>query len=379
MGKAVLLGLLTTLAVPAIGQEGVVLRDVVYDPGQPHAEMDIYFPPGAKETNRFPAVLVIHGGGFFAGDKGGEREVEIANTLAANGYVAASLNYALGTQRERFAAFPQNVHDCKTAVRFLRKNADRYLIVPGDIGAIGGSSGGNLAMLLGYTQPRDGLDPAVPYAEFSASIQAVGDLYGAADFTDTGVLSETLMAISVHLTREQRIAVSASTYVTPDDAPTLILHGTRDDTVPIRQSEETAKVLDSVGLLYQFVAVSQAGHGFDLENTGTDLRPVTIGFFHRYLKNNAPPAAPPGAVAVARVAPTRVDLSWSEGFFDETGFKIERSIDELSWDEVAIAGPNATAYSELGLDPGTTYYYRIRTLNPGGESAPSPTVRVPNR
>lgn len=233
-------------------------------------------------------------------------------------------------------------------------------------------------MLLGYTQPRDGLDPAGPYAGFPASVQAVVDLYGGADFADPGVMSETLIAMTASLTQAQKAAVSPRTYVTPDDAPTLILHGTRDDTAPIRQSESVAAVLESHGLLFKFVAVPQAGHGFDLENSGTDLRRVTIDFFHQYLKDDAPPAGPPGAVAAERVNATRVDLSWSEDFYDETGFKIERSIDELAWVEVAMAQANATMYSDLGLMRDTTYYYRIRTVNPGGESAPSPTVRAPN-
>ena len=117
-------------------------------------ELDLYLPDEANTRKRFPAVVIIHGGGWFAGDKGARRERNIGVTLARSGYVCASINYRLAAKKETNfaqhleAVWPGNLHDCKTAVRFLRKYADRYHIDPRHIGAIGGSAGGHLTAVL---------------------------------------------------------------------------------------------------------------------------------------------------------------------------------------------------------------------------------------
>ncbi len=150
-------------------------------------KLDLYLPGNARGGKRFPAIVIIHGGGWFAGDKEARRERNIAVTLARAGYVCASINYRLAAKEDtNFAqhlatVWPGNLHDCKTAVRFLRKYADRYHIDPRRIGAIGGSAGGHLTAVLGLTVSGDGLDPKAPYGEFSCRVQAIVPMYGVHD------------------------------------------------------------------------------------------------------------------------------------------------------------------------------------------------------
>ncbi|MDB5322333.1 MAG: repeat-containing protein [Phycisphaerales bacterium] len=79
--------------------------------------------------------------------------------------------------------------------------------------------------------------------------------------------------------------------------------------------------------------------------------------------------APTGTVATG-VSTGEIDLVWnnSEG---ETGYRIERSIDERTWATVATVGADVTSYANTGLAGGTRYIYRVRALNAGGASAPS--------
>ena len=91
-------------------------------------------------------MLIIHGGGWVGGDKGVSREFKIGTTLAKAGYVCASVNYTL----ER-GNWPQNLFDCKNAVRYLRKNSDNYQVDAKHIGVVGGSAGGHLALMVAYT------------------------------------------------------------------------------------------------------------------------------------------------------------------------------------------------------------------------------------
>src|SRR5262245_32236662 len=172
--------------VPAFGQtdvkvpEGVRIEgDVEYlEPGRTE-KADLYLPASVIKGQRRPAVLIIHGGGWTGGDKAAAREFNIGTNLVLHGYVGMSIDYVLSTQGK--VTWPQNLYDCKTAVRWLRKNAERLQIDPDHIGVIGGSAGGHLAAMVGLTGPADGLDPKGPYGEFSCRVQCAVDLYGPAD------------------------------------------------------------------------------------------------------------------------------------------------------------------------------------------------------
>ncbi len=117
--------------------------DVVYAQyGERRLLLDIMAPKTARATNKLPCLVVVHGGGWYNGDKTKFRA--LATRLATRGYVVASIEYRLAGE----AAFPAAIHDCTAAVRFLRANADKYYLSPDKIGAIGGSAGGHLVGLM---------------------------------------------------------------------------------------------------------------------------------------------------------------------------------------------------------------------------------------
>ena len=256
-----------------------VERDVPYLEAGRAETGDLYLPSGGAPGERRPAVLIIHGGGWTGGDKHNAREINIGTNLAAHGYVALSINYALATSRH--VTWPQNLHDCKTAVRWLRKNADRFQIDTNHIGVIGGSAGGHLAAMLAVTGPADHLDPTQPYGEFSCAVQCAVDFYGPADLArhrDLAMLGKTRgQDLSIYR------AASPITYADRRNPPILIVHGTADKTVNVNQSELFAAALEAAGAPHQLVIVPGAGHSFDLEPKQRDLRPLVLGFFDRHL------------------------------------------------------------------------------------------------
>ena len=86
-----------------------------------------------------------------------------------------------------------------------------------------------------------------------------------------------------------------------------------------------------------------------------------------------PPDAPSNLNATA-VSDVRIDLSWQDNASDEDGFKIERKTGlSGTWSQIATVGANTTGYQNTGLSPGTTYYYRVRAYNSGGNSSYSNT------
>jgi acetyl esterase/lipase len=261
--------------------DGVIIeQNVAYlAPGRTETA-DVYLPAKRDRGARSPAVVIIHGGGFTAGDKAMAREFNIGTNLALHGYVGMSINYALASKGN--PTWPKNIQDCMTAVRWLRKNADRLQIDAAHIGTIGGSAGGHLAAMLGVAESKDGLDPAGPYAEFSCRVQCAVPMYGAYDFTDRKDL------IILDKTRDQAPdlyrAVSPITYLHRGTPPMLVLCGTADSPGTVAQSERFAAALKKAGVEHEHVLVEGAPHSFHLQPKQRDLRPLVLGFFNKHLR-----------------------------------------------------------------------------------------------
>ena len=85
-----------------------------------------------------------------------------------------------------------------------------------------------------------------------------------------------------------------------------------------------------------------------------------------------PPAAPSSLVALS-AGTTQIDLSWNDNSNNESGFKIERSLDGVNFSQIATTGSNTTTYSDSGLASATTYHYQVRATNADGDSAYSNT------
>ena len=265
-----------------------VERDVVFLTDDRTEKADLYFPLEAPKAARMPAVVWIHGGGWNGGQRDGNREVNVCGTLAGNGYVAMSIDYKLAMTGG--AVWPQNLADCKTAVRWLRKNAERLRIDPERIGVMGGSAGGHLAAMVALTTKEDGLDPAGPYGDFSCAVRCCVDMYGITDiarYHDVKMLGKTI-AEAPELYR----LASPLTYVRSSSPPFLILHGTADTTVKIDQSKWLAAALAKAGVAHELVIIPDAPHTFDLQPKQRDLRPVVLGFLDKYLKAPAPKLNP---------------------------------------------------------------------------------------
>jgi lysophospholipase L1-like esterase/fibronectin type 3 domain-containing protein len=87
------------------------------------------------------------------------------------------------------------------------------------------------------------------------------------------------------------------------------------------------------------------------------------------------PAAPggPAGVTATAVSTSRIDVSW-DPVANATGYRIERSSNAADWSTLGSVAGNVTSYSDTGLAPATTYYYRVFALANGIESPPSGTA-----
>ncbi len=230
--------------------------------------MDIASPT-AKGV--YPAVICVHGGAWRMGNR--EEMQRWIELLASEGYVAASISYRLIPE----AHFPDPIADCKTAVRFLRANAEKFQIDANKIGAIGYSAGGHLVCLLGTTNKSAGFDGS-EYPEQSSRVQAVVSYFGPTNLEFYGndesaqnAIFEPLLGARYKDKPELYRKASPLSYVSKDAPPFLFLHGTKDWLVPIEQSRQMNRKLKELGVKSQVVEIEGASHGF----TGADNRRTT--------------------------------------------------------------------------------------------------------
>jgi pectinesterase len=203
-------------------------------------QLDLYRP----ESNRIcPAVIIVHGGGWVAGDRTMERS--FARHLAARGYAAATVSYRLGEP----GRFPHAILDLRTAVRWLRAHASEFQLNPARIGAIGGSAGGTLAAFLGATNGDATYDPGSPTD--GGAVQAVVDVDGLATFLDNALITQSEGPPSPYYVfqhgtyrnaRATWVEASPLNHVGPRSAPTLFIKSTTQRPILPGRDEMAARL-----------------------------------------------------------------------------------------------------------------------------------------
>lgn len=265
-----------------------VQKDVAFLGADRKEKLDAYLP-AASFVRPLPAVIFIHGGGWSGGSKDDGRSREICGALAGNGYAAFSINYLLnettkdakGKTVVSRAAWPQNFHDCKSAVRFLRKHAAKFGLDPNRIAVMGASAGAHLALLVGATENSAEMNQGGLHLGESNAISAVIAFYGRFDVTEdrrdrfAGAIPEETLA--------NAIAASPATHLTKDMPPVLAVQGDADKIVPVTFGRRLAERLQALGVPHEYVEIPGAEHSFGLTPPEKDLRPTVLAFLEKYL------------------------------------------------------------------------------------------------
>lgn len=232
-------------------------QDVAYAQTSAAQKLDIYLPE--EGDGPFPVIVSIHGGAFRIGDKADGQLTPMLEGLK-RGYAVVSINYRMSGE----ALFPAAVHDVKAAIRWIRANAETYHLNAEKIAVWGGSAGGHLAAMAGVTGGVAGLeDLSLGNAEFSSRVQAVVDWFGPINFltmdeafkasgkgrpdhNEAGSPESQYLGQKITEIPELVKASNPETYISADDPPFLIQHGTEDPLVPTEQSIHFAHELEKV-------------------------------------------------------------------------------------------------------------------------------------
>ena len=269
--------------------QGVTLQaDIAYvGNDNPRQRLDLLLPARRLNDRPLPVIAFIHGGGWRNGDKRSGL-ARLAPYVATGRYAGVSIGYRLTGE----AKWPAQIRDCKAAIRWIKAHADRHQLDPNRIGAWGTSAGGHLVAMLGVSGGVEELEAASgPKSKLDGRVTCVVDFFGptellsmndrptqidhnAADSPEGRLIGGALPA-----NRDRARHASPMTYVTADDAPILIMHGTKDPLVPYDQSVRFHAALKAADVSSTLISVTGAGHGL----RGPQVEQRVSRFFQRHL------------------------------------------------------------------------------------------------
>jgi acetyl esterase/lipase len=176
---------------------------------------------------------------------------------------------------------PDAVEDVREAVRFVRAHASTYGVDPERLGVFGGSAGGHLSLMLGLAgggvqAARDEGAPATGVAAEPVRVAAVAAYFPPVDLRRMVGPSERFPALDFD--PELADDVSPLLFVTPDDPPVLLVHGTADTLVPLSNSQVLHEALAAKGVESRLLVLDGAGHGFEGEQATEAITAVADWF-----------------------------------------------------------------------------------------------------
>ncbi len=274
-----------------------VLRNIPYGPGGVRQQLDVYRPRFIPEGG-CPVLLQIHGGAWMMGDKSSQA-LPLMYTLASRGWIVVAANYRLSPS----VGFPTHLHDCKSALCWIRENGREYGMNPDFVAVTGGSAGGHLSALMGLTGNRRELQPDHP--DTDTSVQACIPFYGVYDMLvrenqhpNRQVYERFLRGKVIYETPQENPQLwdlaSPIVQVQPDVPPFMVVHGTHDSLAVVAEGRTFSRKLRELSHSpVVYLEMPGAEHAWE---TVHSLRTEhTVDGVHRFLEwvraGNAQPAS----------------------------------------------------------------------------------------
>lgn len=223
---------------------------------------DLYLP--ANRTEETKVMILIHGGGWTSGDKSDMNSFRDYILQNLSDIAVVNMNYRLAN--ETTDAYPTQINDITSVVDFLQNKQSEY-VISDDLGFIGTSAGGHLALLWSYA--------------FDSNNQTdmVCSVVGPTNFTDPAylentnpILQEMLDLFGVDATTAFLEEVSPYHQASNTSPPTILFYGGQDPLIPTTQGTAMRDKLQELGVIHDFTLYENAGHGW----TGLDLLDTTI-------------------------------------------------------------------------------------------------------
>lgn len=209
--------------------------------------MDVYYPVQVDSSIHYPAMIFFFGGGWVRGDRA--QFINHAQYFSKRGLTCFLVDYR--TKNKDNSTPFESLKDAKSAIRYLRKHADKFNIDTSKIIAVGGSAGGQLAaasaLIEDYNEASDDMsisskpnalvlfNPVVDNGPGGYGYERIGDEYK--DFSPLHNIKEGA-------------------------PPTIIFLGTKDALVPVETAEYFKKVMERVKSRCELELYEGEAHGF---------------------------------------------------------------------------------------------------------------------
>ncbi|HEX6915972.1 MAG TPA: alpha/beta hydrolase [Chitinophagaceae bacterium] len=237
--------------------------------------MDIYLPAGRTSAST-KALIIVHGGAWVAGDKSEMNGTVAALRTLLPDYAFFNINYRLANSGGNL--WPAQLDDLSEAVQFIRDRSNEYQFNTGLMAVGGASAGAHLALLYAYQQP--------------GRFKAVADMFGPTDMKDLYQNSTGSVQWMLALFMGGTPASNPSAYhdasplffVNSASTPTIILHGTNDNVVPLHQSDSLVNRLNKAGVVNQYQVYTGEGHGVWSSGNTNDAYAGIAAFLKTHVK-----------------------------------------------------------------------------------------------
>ncbi|UCD48535.1 MAG: prolyl oligopeptidase family serine peptidase [Phycisphaerales bacterium] len=249
---------LSALAVPTQADEGIkITPDVVY--GHKHGmalTMDVYQPTSGNGVG----ILFMVSGGWYSMWAPPEQTMGLFRPLLDKGFTVFAVRHGSSPKY----VVPEVVVDVRRSVRFVRLHAQRFGVDPERLGVCGWSAGGHLSLVLGTMSDAGDPEAKDEVLRVTDRVAAVVAYFPPTDLRPyvkiDGPYRERFPALKFD--PNQADSVSPLRHVSPDDPPTLLVHGDKDMLVPIWHSEKIRDAFRENDVDCELLVIEGAAHGF---------------------------------------------------------------------------------------------------------------------
>ncbi|HWP42060.1 MAG TPA: alpha/beta hydrolase [Blastocatellia bacterium] len=261
-----------------------IIPDVVYGHKDGLAMTFDVLKPRAKANGA--AVVFMVSGGWFSRYAPPEQTALRFRQLLDKGFTVIAVRHGSSPKY----LIPEIVSDVRRAIRFIRYNAARWGIDPNRLGVFGGSAGGHLSLMLGTASDNGDPEAKEDFMKVSNRVASVVAYFPPVDLRPLargirpapapGERGDRFPALNFE--KEKAPDYSPILHVSPDDPPTLLIHGDKDELVPLSNSQRIYEAFQKNNVKTQLIIIEGAGHGF----RGEDARRAStamVEWFERTL------------------------------------------------------------------------------------------------
>jgi acetyl esterase len=215
--------------------------------GDVQLKMDIFLPAGDEKVAQRPALVMFFGGGWVGGST--SQFYKQAKYLASRGMVVFCADYRVRSRHQTTPA--ECVKDGKSAMRWVRANAEKWKVDPARIAAGGGSAGGHVAAA---TATVDGFEEEGEDLSVSCRPNALILFNPVYDNGPDGYGNDRV--------KDYWRQISPLHNLSKETPPTLVFFGTKDKLIPVATAESYRDKMNSLGGDCELHLYEGAEHGF---------------------------------------------------------------------------------------------------------------------